>query len=212
MKYKSVIWHFMKNRMKKGLPVCWPAGDIENLFRKAKPIYKELLSKMEGISDNNPMASNITMSFVIISVWLASDRKITPDQMSRVMKIALDWKLMKAFAGSIDLNTEKGIKSFGKMMKKNADWASGHPEDSNTWDFNFDESLHKDGFYYHFTHCPIASFCNKYGYEEINPVLCDIDHVTMAMMHSKLIREHTVAEGAGICDYWVVGDKIINPK
>ncbi|MCR5735942.1 MAG: hypothetical protein K6G22_15185 [Lachnospiraceae bacterium] len=39
---------------------------------------------MKGISDNNPMASNITMSFVIISIWLASERKITPDQMSEI--------------------------------------------------------------------------------------------------------------------------------
>ena len=158
------------------------------------------------------MASNITMSFVIISIWLASERKITPDQMSEVMKIALDWKPMKMFCGMIDMNTEKGIRSFGKMMHKNADWATKHPEDTNNWDFNFDENLHKDGFYYHFTRCPIAAFCKEYGYEEINPVLCNIDFITMSMMHSRLIRKHTVAEGAGICDYWTVGNKIADPQ
>jgi len=36
--------------------------------------------------------------------------------------------------------------------------------------------------------------------------------ITMSMMHSRLIREHTVAEGAGICDYWTVGDKVAEPK
>ena len=51
-----------------------------------------------------------------------------------------------------------------------------------------------------------------YGYQEINPVLCNIDYITMSMMHSRLIREHTVAEGAGICDYWTVGDKVAEPK
>ena len=91
---------------------------------------------MEGVSDKNPMSSNITMSFVIISIWLASERKITPEQMSQVMERAL----------------------------------------------------------------------------EINPVLCNIDYITMSMMHSRLIREHTVAEGAGICDYWTVGDKVAEPK
>ena len=50
------------------------------------------------------------------------------------------------------------------------------------------------------------------GYQEINPVLCNIDYITMSMMHSRLIREHTVAEGAGICDYWTVGDKVAEPK
>jgi len=116
------------------------------------------------------------------------------------------------FCGMIDMNTEKGIRNFGKMMHKNADWATKHPEDTNNWDFNFDENLHKDGFYYHFTRCPIAAFCKEYGYEEINPVLCNIDFITMSMMHSRLIRKHTVAEGAGICDYWTVGNKIADPQ
>lgn len=30
--------------------------------------------------------------------------------------------------------------------------------------FKFDDTLHRNGFYYHFTHCPIADFCKKYGY------------------------------------------------
>ena len=34
----------------------------------------------------------------------------------------------------------------------------------------------------------------------------------LVMMHSRLIREHAVAEGAGICDYWTVGDKVRNPQ
>ncbi len=212
MKYKPIIWLFMTSRMKIGLSICWPKDDVKNLFAKAKPIYKDLLSKMKGISDGNPMAGNITMSFVIIAIWLASERKITPDQMSDVMKKALDWKPMKLFFGMIDMNTKKGINSFGRMMHKNADWASKHPEDTNNWDFNFDENLHKDGFYYHFTKCPIAAFCKEHGYEEINPVLCNIDFTTMSMMHSRLIRKHTIAEGAGICDYWTIGNRIENPQ
>ena len=211
MKFKPMIWRLMIGRMKKGLRAY--RKDADDLIKKAKPIYKDLLSKVEGISDNNPMSFNITSSFVIISVWLASDRTITPAQMSEIMRTALDWKPMKsAMARMIDMNTEKGIKTFGKMMKKNLDWAEAHPEDTENWDFNFDEELHKDGFYYYFTHCPIADFCRKYGYEEINPVLCNIDFITMGMMHSVLHREHTIAEGSGICDYWTVGDKIKDPK
>ena len=94
MKYKPTIWLFMTSRLKKGLPTCWPREDVKKLLVKAKPIYKDILSRMKGISDNNPMASNITMS----------------------------------------------------------------------------------------------------------------------MMHSRLIRKHTVAEGAGICDYWTVSNKIADPQ
>ncbi|MCR4640613.1 MAG: L-2-amino-thiazoline-4-carboxylic acid hydrolase [Lachnospiraceae bacterium] len=57
-----------------------------------------------------------------------------------------------------------------------------------------------------------SAFCKQYGYEEINPVLCNIDYITMSMMHSRLIREHTIAEGGGICDYRTVGNRVKDPQ
>ena len=212
MKYNVVTWHVMSRRMKLGLKECWKEESVSILLKRAKRIYKELLSRVEGISDANPMASNISKGFIVVAVWLASERKITPDQMIKIVERACDWNLQKGILGMIDLNTEKGIRTFGNMMKRSAAWAEAHPEDTNTWDFHFDETLHKDGFYYHFTHCPIADFCKKYGYEEIIPVLCYSDYITMGMMHSVLHREHTIAEGGGICDYWIVGDQIANPQ
>ena len=125
----------MTGRMKRGLKEIWP--ETNALLKKAKPIYKDLLKKVEGVSDKNPMSSNITMSFVIISIWLASERKITPEQMGQVMERALDWNMIRAWFGTIDMNTEKGIKRFGNMMRKDAAWAKQHPEDWNTWDFHF---------------------------------------------------------------------------
>lgn len=212
MKYDPFIFWFMSKRMKAGLKQFYSGQELDRWIRDSKPIYKKLLSEVRGVSDRNPMASNITMAFVVIAIWLASSRKITPEEMSAAMKAAVDMKVFHLVFGMIDMNTEKGIRTFGNMMHKNADWAEKHPEDYNTWDFEFDENLHKDGFYYAFHHCPIADFCKEHGYEEINPVLCNIDFTTMGMMHSVLYREHTVAEGAGICDYWTVGDKVKNPK
>lgn len=212
MKYNPIIFHFLSARIKTGLQPFYPKEIINRWIAQAKPIYKHLLTEIHGVSDNNPMANNITTSFVFIAIWLASDRIITPEQMSEAAKTAVDMKIMRKIVGMIDMNTEKGIALFGKMMHKNAEWAEAHPEDNNTWDFHFDENLHKDGFYYYFNHCPIADFCKEHGYEKINPVLCNIDFTTMAMMHSVLHREHTVAEGAGICDYWSVGDQVENPQ
>lgn len=100
----------MTGRMKKGLKEIWP--ETNALLKKAKPIYKDLLKKVEGVSDKNPMSSNITMSFVIISIWLASERKITPEQMSQVMERALDWNVIRAYFGTIDMNTEKEIRKW----------------------------------------------------------------------------------------------------
>lgn len=213
MRFNSVIWEIMSSRIKKYLKLLVISENADDLIKKAKPIYKDLLSKVECISDNNPMSGNITTSFIIISVWLSSERRITPEQMSGVLSAAMaDWKMMKMMYGIFDMNTDRGCRAFKNKMQKYADWAAAHPEDTATWDFNFDESLHKDGFYYHFTRCPIAAFCKKYGYEEITPVLCQIDYITISKMHAVLYREHTIAQGGDMCDYWIVGDEICNPE
>jgi len=32
------------------------------------------------------------------------------------------------------------------------------------------------------------------------------------LQHGRLFREHTIANGDGVCDYWVVGDRVKNAK
>ncbi len=213
MKFKPTIWYLLSGRIKKSIKIMMPEIDTHNLNKKAKKIYKDLLSQVEGISDNNPMSGNITMSFIIIAMWLATEKRITPEQMSKVMEEALaNWSIFKLLYSRMDLNTEKGIQSMKKILRRNAKWACQHPEDTNTWDFNFDDNKHQDGFYYHFTYCPIAEFCKQHGCPEITPVLCNLDYLTIAARHAVLHRKHTIATGGTMCDYWIVGDKIKNPR
>lgn len=98
-------------------------------------------------------------------------------------------------------------------MEKNAAWLEKHPQYKEvSWDFNFDETKHRDGFYYHFTQCPLNTFARREGYLEVLPVMCDIDHLTAKLMHIKLHREQTLAGGGKMCDYWFVGDRVKEPK
>jgi len=100
-----------------------------------------------------------------------------------------------------------------KMMHKDAAWLEAHPQyKAYSWDFHFDETKHQDGFYYHFTQCPLNTFARKEGYLEVLPIMCDIDYKTAALMHAKLYRDHTLAGSGEVCDYWFVGDKVENPK
>lgn len=47
---------------------------------------------------------------------------------------------------------------------------------------------------------------------DIMPYLCTIDHMSARVMNAKLLRNHTVAEGAESCDYWYVGNKSMATK
>ncbi len=60
--------------------------------------------------------------------------------------------------------------------------------------------------YYEFTACPAAEFAKKHGLTDIMPALCNVDYVSMELLHARLIRTSTCANGCR-CDYAIVGDK-----
>ena len=98
-------------------------------------------------------------------------------------------------------------------MKKYEAWFDKHGKEYPVnWNVYFDESRHRDGSYYFFTRCPICEFCEREGIAELMPALCSTDEVMFRLQHGRLYREHTIANGESVCDYWVVGDKIRDPK
>ena len=60
--------------------------------------------------------------------------------------------------------------------------------------------------YYEFTACPAAEFAKKNGLEDIMPALCNVDYASMELIHAKLIRTTTCADGCK-CDYTICGDR-----
>jgi hypothetical protein len=98
-------------------------------------------------------------------------------------------------------------------MRKYAVWFAAHGKDYPVnWHVNFDESRHQDGSFYYFTRCPICEFCQRECISELMPALCSTDEVMFRLQHGKLYREHTIANGDGLCDYWIVGDKTVDRR
>lgn len=65
----------------------------------------------------------------------------------------------------------------------------------------------KDGpIYYDFSSCPIAEFAEQHGLLEIMPALCNPDYMAMELLHAKLVRTTTCANGHK-CDYTIYGDQ-----
>ena len=60
--------------------------------------------------------------------------------------------------------------------------------------------------YYEFTACPTAEFAKKHGLLEVMPALCNPDFEAMELIHAKLIRKTTCANGEK-CDYTICGDR-----
>ena len=59
---------------------------------------------------------------------------------------------------------------------------------------------------YAFTACPLAEFAKQAGLLEVMPALCNPDYEAMALLHARLVRTTTCANGDR-CDYAIYGDR-----
>ena len=211
MKYVGIYWTVFAPLMKKSMAKRFNRELAEQAIRQGKKEYRSLLSRADDLGPGNPMAMNAYFAYVFAGAWLGSGKKITPDEMALVMTDVLESSLMRAIFGMTDMN--RTPKKWYRDMKKYASWFEKHGGDYPVnWNVRFDESLHRDGSYYCFTRCPICEFCEREGIAELMPALCSTDEVMFRLQRGKLYREHTIARGEGVCDYWVVGDQVKNPR
>ncbi len=212
MKYTGKYWIMIAPFMKSLMAKKYGRKAAKEYIKKAKPLYRQMLLQAEDIGAKNPMASNIYMSFVFMAIWKAADGTITPDDMREMTRQLLEMKIVRTvMGGGMDINRPKDMDKLNEQLHKWAKWADEHPEyQDKTWDFHFDDTLHKTGIYYHFTRCPLNDYARAYGYLEILPVMCEMDHLTAGLYHAKLYRQQTLAGGGSICDYWYVGDQEVD--
>ena len=209
MKYRGIYWALFAPMIKKSIADRFDKELAERSVRLGKEEYKRLLSRADDLGPGNPMAMNAYFAYVFAAAWLGSGMRITPDEMADVMTDVLTSPLLRTVFGLTDLN--KTPKKWYNDMKKYEAWYREHGKAYPiNWIVNFDEAAHRDGSYYYFTRCPICEFCEREGIGELMPALCATDKVMFRLQHGKLHREHTIANGDGICDYWVVGDQVIN--
>ena len=211
MKYKGIYWALFAPMMKKSIAKRFGKDLAETSIREGKRAYKDLLSRADELGPGNPMASNAYFAYVFAAAWLGSGKRISPDDMALVMTDVLESRLLRTVFGMTDLN--RTPKKWYRDMKKYEKWYAAHGKDYPVnWVVNFDETAHRDGSYYYFIRCPICEFCSREGIAELMPALCATDEVMFRLQHGTLHREHTIANGETVCDYWVVGDKIRDPR
>lgn len=207
LEYTNKYWKMLVPMIKKSLVKRFGKDETAKLLAKTDEIYRDMLNRANDIGKDNPMASNMYECLIFLALWKAADGKISVEELREITHEMLTAPAFKAMGLIINANKPSGMKRIGNMMKKNSQWLEEHPKYKKfSWDFNFDETKHSEGFYYHFTKCTLNDFARKEGYLDVLPVMCDIDYLTAGLMHAKLIREHTLASGGEVCDYWFVGD------
>jgi hypothetical protein len=79
----------------------------------------------------------------------------------------------------------------------------------NAWhDYEMSVAPYEKGkpIYYEFTACPIAEFAKQHDLLEVMPAMCNPDYAAMELLHARLVRTTTCADGCK-CDYTICGDR-----
>ena len=188
MEYTNKYWKMIMPLVKKSLVKRFGKEETALLVQKTDAIYREMLNRSDDIGKDNPMASNLYECLIFLAVWKAADGKISVDVLREITHEVMGFPIMKAIGLFMNAN-RSGLDKLEKKMHQNAEWLEVHPQYKEfSWDFNFDKTKHPEGFYYHFTRCPLNDFARREGYLEVLPVMCEIDLVTASLMHAKLIR------------------------
>ena len=213
MEYTDKYWKMLMPYLKKSLNRRYGKEYTKDLIEKADAEYRDMLQRADDVGADNPMASNLYECLVFLAIWKVAHGKISVEELREISVDVMSTPFFKLMGLVINGNKKSGMKRLRAMMEKDAAWLEDHPQyKSVSWDFNFDETKHEDGFYYHFTQCPLNTFARREGYEEVLPVMCDIDYLTAKLMHLKLHREQTLVSGGSVCDYWFVGDQTKHPR
>ena len=183
----------------------------KEIWTKTEKIYHRFLSEIPYIGGSeNFMSHNLYQSLVLFAYYEATGRDLSIDEMeTAINQVFCDKK--KYLGKFININklgkpTISLVYKFIGIIKKQSDKHRGRKW-HNTWGIEINPDNHKKGIAMTLVGCPIADFAEEHGYLDIMPVLCKTDHTTVEMLHGKLIRHHTVAEGYDKCDYWIIGDK-----
>ncbi len=207
MKYNGFYFWMFKGSMKKVLIEKYDKAYANEIMKKSKTIYRQLVEEAEDIGNDNPMAYNELFALAFVAPYLASEKKISPETVQEMMRRSLYH--IKWYFTRTDLNTDKGKAENKKSVVKYAKWYTPEKEQMYPTSFKVDfEGQPYDGAcYYRITRCPICAYTKKLGVSELMPLLCALDEVMISLQHGVLHREQTIADGGEYCDYYITGDK-----
>ena len=207
MKYNGFFYHFFAPAMKKVLAEEYGKDFAKETMKQSGAVYKKIVLEADDIGDDNPMAYNELFALAFIAPYLASNKKITPEVVQKMMKAGLYH--VRWFFSMTNLNTPKGKAENKKNVMKYMKWYT--PEKERLYPTSFKVDLvgqpYEGACYYRITRCPICIYCQKLGCMELMPLLCDLDKVMINLQHGVLHREHTLASGGDFCDYFITGNQ-----
>lgn len=210
---EKLVEQAIQRYLRKHFPV-----EAKQITARARELRPGLEAKAPDIGGKeNMLADNVAMFILFISYYEASDHRMGGEAIDEIIADLYDrLKFLGAFMNSNHTRTfgvlkkklYKDYRGYAELVKKKQ--AQGEWLD--TWGMVVDPNNDPESFSFTLVGCPLVKYAQEYGYMELMPHMCAVDHAYAKIMHAKLIRTHTVATGSDSCDYRYVPDRIETAK
>lgn len=170
----------------------------DEIQRKAKVKYRELIEKLPEFEKGDRFKMNIVNAALLAAFMLNMQKKPTVEQVEKYYAESMMTDMMKKFCESSGKKkfTDKDIEG----MKRTAAFRAA---DRNPYSWNMDYIPYEDGSGYEarFYTCGICVLMNELGLGEYVPAMCRLDYtMAEAGKASDFVREYTLASGGPYCD------------
>ena len=183
----------------------YPESELEAVWEKVQRQYADFLSDWRtdlGGEKNFHNGAGGTYDCIAIMSYYAACRDAATFREIEEMEENLILPSFRKLSKFVDCNKpffkKLMYKAFCTAKKRCDEW---HDYEMAVAPFDKDKPI-----YYEFTACPAAEFAIKHGLTDIMPALCNVDYASMELIHAKLVRTTTCANGCK-CDYTICGDK-----
>ena len=205
---EQMVHKAIKRYLKKHYP-----KHMKKIIRRAMRILPKLKAKAPELGGkDNSLASNMDMFLLFIAYYEATNHRMGGEAIDEIIEDI--YNRLKWLGKVVNINNKLTLRILRKYLswsyQKYADKVvekRTHGEWLETWGMKVNPNNRKVGYAFDLVGCPIAEYAKKYGYMELMPHVCALDHAYAKILHAKLIRTHTVATGSDSCDYWYVPDQ-----
>ncbi len=189
------------------------SSDYKEICRRQKEILPKMMVNTPDLGGkDNSLAGNLTMFIIFLSFYEATNHRLNGNAIDELLIEV--YNSVRFLSPIMNINHKLGLKPFRKYLyksyKKYADNVRKNQTEGKwleTWEMRVNPNNTEEGIAFTLVGCPLVQYAKKYGYMDLMPHMCNLDHQYAKLMHAKLIRTHTVATGSDSCDYWYVPDK-----
>lgn len=182
----------------------YSAEDVEKIFTKVQLQYVEFLkdyrTDLGGKKNFHNGAGGNYDCIALFSYYVVCKEKTSLAEIEEMEGNLF----LPAFKNLKFVNCNKPI--YKKLMYWPFALSKKKCDKWDDFDMNVTPYKKDEPIYYEFTKCPIADFAREHNLPEVMPAMCNPDYTAMELIHARLIRKTTCANGC-VCDYAICGDK-----